>query len=62
MHASENTVATTETKTVFHIHSGYAVRNSSLSKCASVGSITQNGLPVRDNSSWSGFTDVMPIQ
>jgi hypothetical protein len=33
-----------------------------LSKWASVGPITQNGLPVRESSSLSGFTDVMPIQ
>ena len=35
---------------------------SSLSKWASVGASTQNGLPVRESSSWSGFTDVIAIQ
>jgi hypothetical protein len=47
---------------VFHIHCGYEVWKSSLSKWARVGAITQNGLPVRDSSSWSGFTEVIAIQ
>ncbi len=60
--ASENAVATTDTSTVFHIHAGNSVLNSSVCMCASVGLITQNGLPSRDSSSASGFTAVIAIQ
>ena len=60
--ASENTVETTETSTVFHIHAGNSVLNSSVWKWTSVGLITQNGLPSRDSSSASGLTAVIAIQ
>jgi hypothetical protein len=47
---------------VFHIHSGYGVLKSRWWKWASVGLITQNGLPSRDSSSAFGLNEVMPIQ
>ena len=60
--ASEKKVAVTETSTVFHIHSGYAVSNSNFLTWASVGELTQNGFPSRDKSSLSGLKLVTAIQ
>ena len=59
---SDNPVEVTETITVFHSQDGYSVRNSSFSKCASVGAMIQNGLPSRDSSSLSGLKAVIVIQ
>jgi hypothetical protein len=55
-------VATTETRIVFHIHCGYSVLNSSLSKCASVGWMIQNGLAAFETSSSFGLNEVIAIQ
>jgi hypothetical protein len=55
-------VETTETSTVFHIHCGYEVSNSSFFTCASVGATIQNGLPSRDSNSLFGLKAVIAIQ
>ena len=51
-----------ETRMVFHSHSGYWVSKSSFFTCISVGWSTQNGLPSCDRSSASGLNAVMAIQ
>src|SRR6185436_4772039 len=59
---SDRIVDVTDTSTVFHSHSGYAVSNSSLWKCANVGLMIQNGLPVRASNSSFGLNEVTTIQ